>query len=613
MSNSPNNPVYKYTSNKTPSKASYLNNNTNNNNNNIINNNNNINSNRNNNNCTNLAFANIIVNMNPSSNSLKKQKLNSNNPSLSMTNIINNNFNNNNQKKNFYNLNFGNTPTEIFSAFLSGIINLKTKDLFGYLIKMMKLILFNNENKNETLDFGKDENLINFLYQNFFQIYTKETLTKIILMNDYTNNRIIFTSMHYILILYIYTGIEYFKENPNLCKNSKNSATNDFVEFQNILFYYYNKHKCFANKKCFLCSELEKYQNKKILNDYHANSSAKDKYLLNINNSHSNSNISGTSTNNKKLNNYFDISLKMIRTNYNNKNIKNNSNDKKLYNYLKTTIDDKMSYNLNNEYNDNKNTVKILNNNNQNVSNSNTNNNKIYNYSYKKKNSTSNISSRSNNINNININRSTYNIKEGLSCNIKNNSNSNTQRFFNPNRSNNNIFYNTHVMKIKNNLINKKIDALYNKANNSNNSCNKNGSHKNINNKQNYFNPKFNQYLNNMFNNSNMININNNKKKTKSFKDPKIRGYIQDNRLNNNNMRESNKKKISNNKNVNSTTNLLSKTNLNLINNNKGDIDNHMDLIEDEINFMQNIFSEFKSHTQKVKEQMMEITKEKKE
>ena len=93
--------------------------------------------------------------MNPSSNSLKKQKLNSNNPSLSMTNIINNNFNNNNQKKNFYNLNFGNTPTEIFSAFLSGIINLKTKDLFGYLIKMMKLILFNNENRNETLDLVK--------------------------------------------------------------------------------------------------------------------------------------------------------------------------------------------------------------------------------------------------------------------------------------------------------------------------------------------------------------------------------------------------------------------------------------------------------------------------
>ena len=174
----------------------------------------------------------------------------------------------------------------------------------------------------------------------------------------------------------------------------------------------------------------------------------------------------------KNINNFFnsDISLKLVKSNItnkstkNNKNILNNSNDKRLLNYLKTTIEDKYKNNLNSHRDfevDNKDiklkniiSIKNKNNNNKSV-------NKIYNYSYK------------NNILNINSNKN--NIKENIS--LQNFFSGKNQKNINKNKSNINInnnhqiFFYPKVEQFLNNVYiindNKNINSkLFNEGNN---------------------------------------------------------------------------------------------------------------------------------------------------
>ena len=154
-----------------------------------------------------------------SSNSSKKEKIN-NSPGIRNITNTKKTIMVNNLKSNINN-NGMNISTEILTTILKGIISLKKNDIFDYIIKMLKLILFyykdNNSNINKNInnfiyEFNIDDNIINLLYQNIFQVFNKETLARKILMNDFNNSKKIFRNIHCVFILYIYCGIEHINE-----------------------------------------------------------------------------------------------------------------------------------------------------------------------------------------------------------------------------------------------------------------------------------------------------------------------------------------------------------------------------------------------------------------
>ena len=499
-----------------------------------------------------------------SSNSSKKEKIN-NSPSLRNINNTKKTIMVNNLKSNINN-NGMNISTEILTTTLKGIISLKKNDIFDYIIKMLKLIFFyykdNNSNINKNInnfiyEFNIDDNIINLIYQNIFQVFNKETLARKILMNDFNNSKKIFRNIHCVFILYIYCGIEHINEIKAEVKNENINYYLDNNEILNILIKIINNEKCHRNKnndKCILCQKLNKSKEKiNINNDLKKNNN------ININNNRKSSlninekkvydknskNLKNKLKIKKNISNFInsDTSLKLLKstytikctknkTNISNQNIANNSNDKRILNYLKTTIDDKIKINYLNShrdfevgkkdqiYTELKNYITQKNNKNKN---NNKSAKKIFNYSYK------------NNILNINTNKN--NIKENISL----------QNYFGgKNRK----------------IVNKKK---------------KNHSNININNNHHIFlYPKVEQYLNNVYIINDNKNIN-----PKNFKDEKNFDA-----------------KASKEENEN---------NINKVGNDNNDILINMEIIKKQINSMENIFDKFKIQTMQIKQQMMEI------
>ena len=504
-----------------------------------------------------------------SSNSSKKEKIN-NSPGIRNITNTKKTIMVNNLKSNINN-NGMNISTEILTTILKGIISLKKNDIFDYIIKMLKLILFyykdNNSNINKNInnfiyEFNIDDNIINLLYQNIFQVFNKETLARKILMNDFNNSKKIFRNIHCVFILYIYCGIEHINE--IIAEVNKNENINNYLDYNeilNILIKFINNEQCHSNKNndiCILCQKLNKSKENLNIN---INNDIKKNNNSNINNRKSSLNINEKKVfdNNRKnlknnlkikknISNFInsDISLKLLKstytikstknkTNISHQNIANNSNDKRILNYLKTTIDDKIKINYLNShrdfeagkkdqiYTELKNYITYKNNN---TKNNNKSAKKIYNYSYK------------NNILNINTNKN--NIKENISLQ---------------------------------NYIGGKNKKIANKKK-------KNHSNININNNHHIFlYPKVEQYLNNVYIINDNKNIN-----PKIFKDEKNTDTKPSKEENENNANKSE-------------------------NGNNMDILYNMEIIKKQINSMENIFDKFKIQTMQIKQQMMEIGK----
>lgn len=118
-------------------------------------------------------FENLIINKNFSSSS-KKEKIN-NSPSLKKINNTKKTIliNNLNSKIN------NNKISEILTTILKGIISLKKNDLFDYILKMLKIILYYYKgNKKINLndynqDFNLDDSFLYLLYRYIFQALIK--------------------------------------------------------------------------------------------------------------------------------------------------------------------------------------------------------------------------------------------------------------------------------------------------------------------------------------------------------------------------------------------------------------------------------------------------------
>ena len=414
-----------------------------------------------------------------SSNSSKKEKIN-NSPSIKNINNTKKTIAINNLKSIINN----NISSEILTTIIKGIISLKKNDIFDYIIKILKIILYyykDKEKYKKNINNELDNNVLNLLYQNISKIFNKDTLVKNILLNDFNKNKKIFKNIHCIVILYIYCGIVHINE-ALIDKDKKIHNINSYLDYNeiiNILYNFINNEQCKNNENkneiCILCSKLnmKNYINKNketIISNNNRKSSLNinEKKVFNKNRK----NLKNKLKIKKNINNFFnsDISLKLVKSNItnkstkNNKNILNNSNDKRLLNYLKTTIEDKYKNNLNSHRDfevDNKDiklkniiSIKNKNNNNKSV-------NKIYNYSYK------------NNILNINSNKN--NIKENIS--LQNFFSGKNQKNINKNKSNINInnnhqiFFYPKVEQFLNNVYiindNKNINSkLFNEGNN---------------------------------------------------------------------------------------------------------------------------------------------------
>ena len=375
-------------------------------------------------------------------------------------------------------------------------------------------------------------------------------------MDDFNNCKNIFKINHYSLIFYLYCGIEHIIE--FLDKDNKSNNINNFLDYNeilNLLYLYMNKENCQINlnninikdNSCIICSKLNKFK-KNVGNNINQinelNKYNKGKSCLYISEKkvydYNHKNLKNKIKIKKNISNFInsDISLKILKSNKSTKNnnnisnqsITNNSHDKRLLNYLKTTIDEKIkinnlnshrnfeSGNKNKIYTELKNYISCKNNN----KNNNKSANKIYNYSYK------------NNILNININKDS------------NKENNSLQNFYDG------------------------------KNKNFSNQKKKNGSNININNNHHIFlYPKVEQYLNNIYIINDNKNIN-----SKIFKEEK------------NNIikipKENNESKIV-------------KENYNIT------ILNNMEIINNQINSMENIFEDFKKQTLEIKQQLMKL------
>ena len=542
------------------------------------------------------AFENNIINKN-SSNSSNKEKKNKS-PSIKNLNSSKKTLLANNSKISLLKKN--NNSSNILDELLKGIISLKKNNFFDYIIRMLKLILFyyksNSVDKRNNLIL--DDTSVNIAYQNIFQSYKKDTYARKILTNYFKNNKQILKNIHFIFIFYIYCGIEHINDIKDKSNNTQININNciNFNELLSILFQFMFKENCKqsqidtnitninTNNKsdiCIICSKIDKIY-KSIY--YRINNIDKNKNnIYNISNMNFNNIKKSTNTFNitekvifdynhkyikdkfkiKKNNSNFinsDSSLKAMESNYSNKSYKTNneninqnninySNDKRILNYLKTAIDEKIKNNCNShrtyeveekeqKSSELKNYIsyrksKSKNSNYKSV-------NKIYNYSCK------------NNVINIipNNNNNSGNIKE----------NNSQQNFFTKKNINNNI------------------SKLYNKNIKMKSNININNNH------QIFLYPKVEQYLNNVY----IINDNNNKNINEKFKENKnelIYDY-------NNNLK-SNKKDIDEYRGEN-------------------DISKYIEIINSQIKNMENIFDDFKTQTMKIKQEVMDIGNRKK-
>ena len=487
-----------------------------------------------------------------------------------------------------------NISSDILTDILKGIISLKNNNLFDYIIKMLKLILYYYKGNNiisrnsYAYELNSDDNTLNILYKNIFEMFSKETNIRQMLMNDFNNNKIFFKNIHFLFIFYVFSGIEYIKDIINEDGAKKfNININNYIDFNqllNILILFMNKEKCHLNEKknnkCMICSQLNKInefnfnQNKyktiekSIDNNININLKSNDKSTFNINEKiifdYNQKHIKNKYKMKKNMSNInSDISLKMLKSSYTNKSLKKNanksnqnihttnkSNDKRFMNYLKTTFDDKIKNNIlhshreyetgigsgNKIYSDWKNYISKENNN-KSINKNNRGEKKVYNYSYKK-----------NNIINLSYKN---NIKDFNSL----------QNFFS--------------RKSKEKKLSSRKKKLSSNININNNH-------------QIFFYPKVEQFLNNVY----IINDNNknNNDKINKEKEQKIKENIIDTKQQGGLSRD--KRNI---------TDILKKED------NTNNIFNYMEIINSQINSMENIFNNFKAQTMKIKQEMLEI------
>jgi len=518
-----------------------------------------------------------------SSNSLKKEKKNnaSSSQNLNKSKLL--------MKNN-------NISSDILTDILKGIISLKNNNLFDYIIKMLKLILYyykgnNIISRNSYInELNSDDSTLNILYKNIFEMFSKEINIRQLLMNDFNNNKNFFKNIHFVFIFYLFSGIEYIKDIINEDGVKKfNININNYIDYNqllNILLLFMNKEKCHLNEnknknnKCIICSKLNKINEfnfnkniyktieKSIDTNININLKSNDKSTFNINEKiifdYNQKHIKNKYKMKKNMSNInSDISLKMLKSSYTNKSLKKNanksnqnihttnkSNDKRFMNYLKTTFDDKIKNNIlyshreyetgisngNKIYSEWKNYISK--DNNKSTNKNNKNDKKVYNYSYKK-----------NNIINLSYKN---NIKDYNSL----------QNFFS--RKNQE----------------KKLTSKKKKLNSNINISN---------NHQIFFYPKVEQFLNNVY----IINDNNKNTNDKVYKEKEEK--LKENIIDTKQSKEGLSKEKQN------ITDILKKED------NTNDIFNYMNIISSQINSMENIFDNFKAQTMKIKQEMLEI------
>ena len=204
---------------------------------------------------TNLAFANIIVNMNstPSFRSIESW-----NNSYFNTDLYNNSFSNKTSSywvtdisRNAYETK--DDHSEILSVILNGILCLKSNDLMNYFFKLIEIITYyrDNNDKFNYIDTNNEINkdLLMIIYQIYFRIFPDNSFVYLLLKNDLKNGMKIFKKIHSVYILYILSGLSYINDKLK----SKNTQSYKF------LLQFIKKEKC-NDLKCPVCINIENYE-----------------------------------------------------------------------------------------------------------------------------------------------------------------------------------------------------------------------------------------------------------------------------------------------------------------------------------------------------------------
>jgi hypothetical protein len=204
---------------------------------------------------TNLAFANIIVNMNSTP---SFRNIESWNNSYFNTDLYNNSFSNKTSSNCITDISRNTCETkddhsEILSLIINGILCLKSNDLMNYLFKLIEIITYNrdNQDKYNYIDINSEMNkdLLMIIYQIYFQIFPDNSFIYLLLKNDLQNGMKIFKKIHSVYILYILSGLSYINDKLK----SKNTQS------YNFLLQFIKKEKC-NDLKCLICINIENYE-----------------------------------------------------------------------------------------------------------------------------------------------------------------------------------------------------------------------------------------------------------------------------------------------------------------------------------------------------------------
>ena len=205
-------------------------------------------------NLTNLTLANIIVNMN-STPSFKN--IDSWNNSYFKTELSNNSFSNKYSKNSIIDISKNTIDTkdensEILLIIINGILSLKSKDLLNYCTKLIEIITYirDNNDKDNYIEVNVEANkeLLIIIYQIYFRIFPEKSFIYITMKNDLKKGMQIFTKIHSMFILYIFTGLSYINDNMKINK----------IEFYNFLKRFIKKEKCF-DSRCPICANIENF------------------------------------------------------------------------------------------------------------------------------------------------------------------------------------------------------------------------------------------------------------------------------------------------------------------------------------------------------------------
>ena len=205
-------------------------------------------------NLTNLTLANIIVNMN-STPSFKN--IDSWNNSYFKTELSNNSLSNKYSKNNIIDISKNTIEikeenSEILLIIINGIISLKSNDLLNYCTKLIEIMTYIRDNKNNdnypdiNIEINKD--LLIIIYQIYFKLFKEKSPIYIIIKNDLKKGMQIFKKFHSMFILYILTGLSYIDDNLKIKK----------IQFYNFLKKFIQQEKC-IDSKCPICINIENF------------------------------------------------------------------------------------------------------------------------------------------------------------------------------------------------------------------------------------------------------------------------------------------------------------------------------------------------------------------